>query len=46
MLAKGTFSVNGKCVLLCTIKEKAWSKLASLSAIEHDPRGLEPPVTS
>jgi hypothetical protein len=29
MLAKGAFSVNGKCVLLCTIDEKLGSKIAT-----------------
>jgi len=28
MLAKGKKSVNGKCVLLCTIDEKLWSNVA------------------
>jgi hypothetical protein len=42
MLAKGKKSVNGKCVLLCTIDEKLWSNVAH-SAIF---RAIRVPISS
>jgi hypothetical protein len=34
MLAKGKKSVNGKCVLLCTIDEKLWSNVAHSASLK------------